>query len=299
MKRICGWWPRIALRAAAGREGRQVVLLCSAAVARSRARLAERRPAAATRRSRRRRSSSRPGAQQIAIAVENGLAYREIAELKEKLSKEKLYLEEEIRTDVQLRRDRRREPAAQAGAAAGRDCRADRLDRPDPGRDRHRQGADRPRDPRPERPPRTDVRQAQLRRHPHRPAGERALRPREGRVHRRDRAEGRPLRAGQRRDAVPRRGRRHPARAAVEVPAGACRSRSSSGSAARGRFASTCGWSRPPTATCRRWSTSRRVPQRPLLPAQRLSDRQPAAAGAAGRHRRAGAALHAEVRADG
>ena len=39
-------------------------------------------------------------AQQIAIAVENGLAYREIAELKEQLSKEKLYLEEEIRTTL-------------------------------------------------------------------------------------------------------------------------------------------------------------------------------------------------------
>ncbi len=37
-------------------------------------------------------------AQQVAIAVENGVAYRQIAELKEKLSKEKLYLEEEIRT---------------------------------------------------------------------------------------------------------------------------------------------------------------------------------------------------------
>ena len=36
--------------------------------------------------------------QQIAIAIENGLAYREIAELKEQLSKEKLYLEDEIRT---------------------------------------------------------------------------------------------------------------------------------------------------------------------------------------------------------
>jgi formate hydrogenlyase transcriptional activator len=37
--------------------------------------------------------------QQIAIAVENGLAFREIAELKEKLNTEKLYLEDEIRTD--------------------------------------------------------------------------------------------------------------------------------------------------------------------------------------------------------
>jgi len=38
-------------------------------------------------------------AQQIAIAVENGLAYKEIAELKEKLNEEKLYLEDEIRTE--------------------------------------------------------------------------------------------------------------------------------------------------------------------------------------------------------
>jgi len=38
-------------------------------------------------------------AQQVAIAVDNGLAYREIAELKEKLNEEKLYLEDEIRTE--------------------------------------------------------------------------------------------------------------------------------------------------------------------------------------------------------
>ena len=38
-------------------------------------------------------------AQQIAIAVENGLAFREIADLKDKLNTEKLYLEDEIRTE--------------------------------------------------------------------------------------------------------------------------------------------------------------------------------------------------------
>jgi formate hydrogenlyase transcriptional activator len=37
-------------------------------------------------------------AQQIAIAVENALAYQEIAALKDKLAKEKVYLEEEIQT---------------------------------------------------------------------------------------------------------------------------------------------------------------------------------------------------------
>src|SRR4029077_10578310 len=37
---------------------------------------------------------------QVAIAIENALAYREISELKEKLSQEKLYLEEEIRSEL-------------------------------------------------------------------------------------------------------------------------------------------------------------------------------------------------------
>ena len=57
-------------------------------------------------------SSRRPGAftqedidllmrvaNQVAIAIENALAYQEIAELKNKLAEEKLYLEEEIRTE--------------------------------------------------------------------------------------------------------------------------------------------------------------------------------------------------------
>jgi formate hydrogenlyase transcriptional activator len=39
-------------------------------------------------------------ANQIALAVENALAYRQIQELKEQLSKEKLYLEDEIRSEL-------------------------------------------------------------------------------------------------------------------------------------------------------------------------------------------------------
>jgi formate hydrogenlyase transcriptional activator len=38
-------------------------------------------------------------AQQVVIAVENALAYRQIAELKDKLAEEKLYLEDEIKTE--------------------------------------------------------------------------------------------------------------------------------------------------------------------------------------------------------
>src|SRR5678816_2192325 len=37
---------------------------------------------------------------QIAIALENALAYREISDLKDKLAQEKLYLEEEIRSEM-------------------------------------------------------------------------------------------------------------------------------------------------------------------------------------------------------
>ncbi len=37
---------------------------------------------------------------QIAIAIENALAYREISELKDKLAQEKIYLEEEFRSEM-------------------------------------------------------------------------------------------------------------------------------------------------------------------------------------------------------
>ena len=40
---------------------------------------------------------------QVAIAIENALAYREIGELKEKLSHEKLYLEDEIRSEINFK----------------------------------------------------------------------------------------------------------------------------------------------------------------------------------------------------
>jgi len=41
---------------------------------------------------------------QIAIAVENALAYHEISELKDKLAQEKLYLEEEFRSEMGFER---------------------------------------------------------------------------------------------------------------------------------------------------------------------------------------------------
>ena len=57
--------------------------------------------------------------------------------------------------------------------------------RPDPGRERHRQGPDRQSHPLPELAPRQGLRRHQLFGHPREPDGSRALRPREGRLHRR------------------------------------------------------------------------------------------------------------------
>ena len=48
---------------------------------------------------------------QIAIAVENALAYREIAELKDRLAQEKVYLEDEIRSELNFEEIVGRSPA--------------------------------------------------------------------------------------------------------------------------------------------------------------------------------------------
>jgi formate hydrogenlyase transcriptional activator len=50
---------------------------------------------------------------QVAIAVENALAYREIAQLRDKLAQEKLYLEDEIRTEMNFDSIVGRSPALQ------------------------------------------------------------------------------------------------------------------------------------------------------------------------------------------
>ena len=86
-------------------------------------------------------------------------------------------------------------------------------------RERHRQGAGRPRHL-PARPPgQGAVPGPQLRRHPGEPAGERAVRPREGRLHRRRPPPHRQVRAVQRRHPLPRRDRRHAAGLAGQDPA--------------------------------------------------------------------------------
>ena len=96
---------------------------------------------------------------------------------------------------------------------------------PDPRRNGHRQGADRRRDP-PQLAARgAQLRQGQLRGAAGEPARVGAVRPREGRLHRRRQAARRPLRAGRRRHAVPRRSRRHEREHAGQDPARAAGAR--------------------------------------------------------------------------
>ena len=83
---------------------------------------------------------------------------------------------------------------AEAGGARG----ADRFHRADPGRERHRQGSHRPLHPQPVRPRGRAVPLDQLRRAAGEPAGERAVRAREGLVHRRGARQAGPLRRGAR-----------------------------------------------------------------------------------------------------
>ena len=112
----------------------------------------------------------------------------------------------------------------------------------------HRQGARGPRHPRPQPSPARAPRHGQLRGPAGDPHRERAVRPREGRVHRGDRGEGGPLRAGRRGHALPGRDRR----AAPDLQAKLLRVLQDGefervGPAAAARW--TCGSWPPPTAT--------------------------------------------------
>ncbi len=86
-------------------------------------------------------------AKQVAIAVENALAYNEIETLKNKLEKEKLYLEEEIRSEYNFEEIVGSSPVLKRVLQNVADSRDYRLDRFDLRRNRHGQRADRARDP--------------------------------------------------------------------------------------------------------------------------------------------------------
>ena len=98
------------------------------------------------------------------------------------------------------------------------------------------------------------LRGGQLRRDARGPAGERAVRPRQGRLHRRAAGAHRPVRAGAGRHAVPRRDRRAAARPAAQAAARAAGAEGAPGGRRTRRSPSTCASSPPPTATWRRRS---------------------------------------------
>ena len=101
----------------------------------------------------------------------------------------------------------RRQPGHAQGAGADPPGGADQRHRAHPRRERHRQGAGRAHHPRQQRAQVLPHRARQLRRPAREPARERALRPREGRLHRRAVPAQGPLRDGRRRHALPRRDR--------------------------------------------------------------------------------------------
>ena len=142
------------------------------------------------------------------------------------------------------------------------------------------------------------LRRGQLRGHPRDAARERALRAREGGLHRRRRERARgAFEQARRRHALPRRGRRAAARPAGEAPA---RARETRGAACRRVGGIQLRWTsaslRPPTATSDGRS-ARQVPRGPVLPALGDPARGPPAPGPARRRPGARPALPRRQRA--
>ena len=161
----------------------------------------------------------------------------------------------------------------------------------DPRRNRHGQGTGRRRDPSQLAAGVAQLRQGELRRAAGKPARVGTLRSREGRVHRRRSPAHRPLRAGRRRHAVPRRDRRHERQHPGQDPARAAgtRVRAPRRHAHDSRRRATDRRDQPrPVGDGR----GRPVPRRPLLPPERRVGGDAAAARAQGRHPAAGDALH-------
>ena len=180
------------------------------------------------------------------------------------------------------------------GHQAGRADRGLRSLDPDHRRIRHRQGSAGALCP-----PRSNrAKQAlhldQLRRDPRAPAGIRTVRPREGRLHRRHRAAHRQVRGSQRRHAAARRnlrnGRAAAGQAAARHPGARDRPRRRH-QAGPGRYPHHRDLEPRP----RRRRARRHLPRRPAVPPQRRQPEDPAAARAAGRHSRTGAALRPEI----
>ena len=164
-------------------------------------------------------------ADQVAMAVNNALAFRQIAELRDRLTQEKQYLEEEINVenrfeDIVGESTGLRQVLQEIETVAPTDATVLIQGETGTGKELLARAIHRlsPRQ-------RSHLHQAELRGHPGGTAGERAVRPRERRLHRRYRAQDGPARTGARGHAVPRRDRRDAARPATQAAARAAGAR--------------------------------------------------------------------------
>ncbi len=140
------------------------------------------------------------------LAIENARLVQRLRLAEEKLRGEEV--PEGTRREAPLRQHHRRVVGDGRDLQAAREGHRHARHRLHRGRDRHRQGADRLRDPLPGQAARQAVRRAELRGDAGEPARVGAVRPQEGRVHRRRPRQEGPVRDRRRRHAVPRRDRR-------------------------------------------------------------------------------------------
>ena len=189
----------------------------------------------------------------MGVALDNDARLHELAALRDAAEAEKQSLLRRLGRSEVGRHDRRRRIRPGAGDAARRPGEPIGSAGADPGRNGHRQGAGRAGDSQSQRAAQRPVPARQLRRDPARADRFATVRPREGRVHGRERVAARLVRAGRSGDAVSGRNRRVAARCPGAVSCACCRTVSWSAWAARSRFASTSASSRPRIAIWPAW----------------------------------------------
>ena len=229
---------------------------------------------------------------QAASIIRSARLYVEVERLRDHLALENAYLEEAVREEAGFAEIVGTSPVLEDVIRLVRQVAPTDSTVLLSGRDRDREGAGRAGHPRREPPGEPSADQGELRRSRAGPGGERAVRARAGSVHRRDPAADRAVRAGRPGDAVPGRGGGAAAGDQVKLLR-VLQEREFERVGGDAHAAGGRAGHRGDPPRSRPGGRRRAVPRGPLLPAQRVPDPDPAAAGAAGGHRAAGAALRA------